>query len=58
MTTGWQGSDLVIGCPAPTEPLLRQYGQHAVMTGGSVLVFSMEMPSEQIVMHVVQPGSY
>jgi replicative DNA helicase len=56
MTTGWQGSDLVIVAARPSmgkTAFAVNMVEHAVMTGGSVLVFSMEMPSEQIVMRML-----
>ena len=56
MTTGWQKSDLVIVAARPSmgkTAFAVNMVEHAVMTGGSVLVFSMEMPSEQIVMRML-----
>ena len=56
MTTGWQGSDLVIVAARPSmgkTAFAVNMVEHAVMTGGSVLVFSMEMPSDQIVMRML-----
>jgi replicative DNA helicase len=56
MTTGWQASDLVIVAARPSmgkTAFAVNMVEHAVMTGGSVLVFSMEMPSEQIVMRML-----
>lgn len=56
MTTGWQRSDLVIVAARPSmgkTAFAVNMVEHAVMTGGSVLVFSMEMPSEQIVMRML-----
>ena len=56
MTTGWQKSDLVIVAARPSmgkTAFAVNMVEHAVMTGNSVLVFSMEMPSEQIVMRML-----
>ena len=56
MTTCWQASDLVIVAARPSmgkTAFAVNMVEHAVMTGGSVLVFSMEMPSEQIVMRML-----
>ena len=56
MTTGWQKSDLVIVAARPSmgkTAFAVNMVEHAVMTGGAVLVFSMEMPSEQIVMRML-----
>ena len=56
MTTGWQGSDLVIVAARPSmgkTAFAVNMVEHAVMRGGSVLVFSMEMPSDQIVMRML-----
>jgi replicative DNA helicase len=56
MTTGWQKSDLVIVAARPSmgkTAFAVNMVEHAVMTGGTVLVFSMEMPSEQIVMRML-----
>ena len=51
MTTGWQKSDLVIVAARPSmgkTAFAVNMVEHAVMTGGAVLVFSMEMPSEPV----------
>ena len=56
ITTGWQKSDLVIVAARPSmgkTAFAVNMVEHAVMTGGVVLVFSMEMPSEQIVMRML-----
>ena len=56
MTTGWQKSDLVIVAARPSmgkTAFAVNMVEHAVMTGGAVLVFSMEMPSEQILMRML-----
>ena len=56
MTTGWQKSDLVIVAARPSmgkTAFAVNMVEHAVMTGGAVMVFSMEMPSEQIVMRML-----
>jgi len=56
MTTGWQKSDLVIVAARPSmgkTAFAVNMVEHAVMTGGAALVFSMEMPSEQILMRML-----
>ncbi len=56
MTTGWQKSDLVIVAARPSmgkTAFAVNMVEHAVMTGRAVLVFSMEMPSEQILMRML-----
>lgn len=55
-TAGLQQSDLVIVAARPSmgkTAFSVNIVEHAVMSGGSVLVFSMEMPSEQIVMRML-----
>ena len=55
-TAGLQQSDLVIVAARPSmgkTAFSVNIVEHAVMTGLSVLVFSMEMPSEQIVMRML-----
>ncbi len=55
-TAGLQKSDLVIVAARPSmgkTAFAINMAEHAVMSGGSVLVFSMEMPSEQIVMRML-----
>ena len=55
-TAGLQPSDLIIVAARPSmgkTAFSVNIVEHAVMQGGSVLVFSMEMPSEQIVMRML-----
>jgi replicative DNA helicase len=55
-TSGWQPSDLVILAARPSmgkTAFAVNMVEHAAMSGGSVLVFSMEMPAEQIVMRMI-----
>lgn len=55
-TAGLQSSDLVIVAARPSmgkTALAVNMVEHAVMNGHTVLVFSMEMPSEQIVMRML-----
>ena len=55
-TAGLQKSDLVIVAARPSmgkTAFSVNIVEHAVMQGGAVLVFSMEMPSEQIVMRML-----
>ncbi|MEM7001213.1 MAG: replicative DNA helicase [Pseudomonadota bacterium] len=55
-TAGLQKSDLVIVAARPSmgkTAFSVNIVEHAVMQGSSVLVFSMEMPSEQIVMRML-----
>lgn len=55
-TTGLQSSDLVILAARPSmgkTALAINIAEHAVMSGKKVLVFSMEMPAEQIVMRIL-----
>ncbi|MEM7100600.1 MAG: replicative DNA helicase [Pseudomonadota bacterium] len=55
-TAGLQPSDLIIVAARPSmgkTAFSVNMVEHAVMQGGSVLVFSMEMPSEQIVMRML-----
>ncbi|NKC00220.1 MAG: replicative DNA helicase [Pseudomonadales bacterium] len=55
-TAGLQKSDLVIVAARPSmgkTAFAINIAEHAVMSGGAVLVFSMEMPSEQIVMRML-----
>ena len=55
-TAGLQPSDLVIVAARPSmgkTAFAVNMAEHAVMQGNSVLVFSMEMPSEQIVMRML-----
>ncbi|NOX49308.1 MAG: replicative DNA helicase [Gammaproteobacteria bacterium] len=55
-TAGLQSSDLVIVAARPSmgkTALAINMVEHAVMSGKAVLVFSMEMPSEQIVMRML-----
>lgn len=55
-TSGWQRSDLVIVAARPSmgkTAFAVNMAEHAVMSGGSVLIFSMEMPAEQIVMRMI-----
>lgn len=55
-TSGLQPSDLIIVAARPSmgkTAFSVNMVEHAVMQGGAVLVFSMEMPSEQIVMRML-----
>jgi len=55
-TAGLQTSDLVIVAARPSmgkTAFSVNIVEHVVMNGGTVLVFSMEMPSEQIVMRML-----
>ena len=55
-TAGLQRSDLVIVAARPSmgkTAFAVNMVEHAVMSGSKVLVFSMEMPSEQIVMRML-----
>ncbi len=55
-TAGLQRSDLVIVAARPSmgkTAFSVNIAEHAVMSGNKVLVFSMEMPSEQIVMRML-----
>lgn len=55
-TAGMQPSDLVIVAARPSmgkTAFSVNIVEHAVMSGESVLLFSMEMPSEQIVMRIL-----
>ena len=55
-TAGLQPSDLIIVAARPSmgkTAFSVNIVEHAVMQGGSVLLFSMEMPSEQIVMRML-----
>ena len=55
-TTGFQDSDLVIVAGRPSmgkSALAINFVEHAIMSDRSALVFSLEMPSEQIVMRLL-----
>jgi replicative DNA helicase len=55
-TAGLQSSDLVIVAARPSmgkTAFVVNMMEHSVMSGGTVLLFSMEMPSEQIVMRML-----
>ena len=55
-TAGLQSSDLVIVAARPSmgkTAFVVNMMEHAVMNGSAVLLFSMEMPSEQIVMRML-----
>ncbi len=55
-TAGLQKSDLIIVAARPSmgkTAFAVNMLEHAVMNGGAVLMFSMEMPSEQIVMRML-----
>ncbi|MCH1549851.1 MAG: replicative DNA helicase, partial [Pseudomonadales bacterium] len=55
-TAGLQSSDLIIVAARPSmgkTAFAVNMVEHAVMSGETVLVFSMEMPSEQIVMRML-----
>ena len=55
-TTGFQKSDLVIVAGRPSmgkSALSINFVEHAIMSGRSALFFSLEMPSEQIVMRLL-----
>ncbi|MGK0224255.1 MAG: replicative DNA helicase [Limisphaerales bacterium] len=55
-TAGMQPSDLVIVAARPSmgkSAFAVNIVEHAVMSGDTVLLFSMEMPSEQIVMRIL-----
>ena len=55
-TAGLQKSDLVIVAARPSmgkTAFSVNIVEHAVMSGGNCLLFSMEMPSEQIVMRIL-----
>ena len=55
-TTGFQKSDLVIVAGRPSmgkSALAINFVEHAIMSGRSALFFSLEMPSEQIVMRLL-----
>ena len=55
-TSGWQRSDLVVVAARPSmgkTAFAVNMVEHAVMSGGAVLVFSMEMPADQIVMRMI-----
>ena len=55
-TTGFQSSDLVIVAGRPSmgkSALAINFVEHAIMSGRSALFFSLEMPSEQIVMRLL-----
>ena len=55
-TTGFQDSDLVIVAGRPSmgkSALAINFVEHAIMSDRAVLVFSLEMPSEQIVMRLL-----
>lgn len=55
-TAGLQPSDLVIVAARPSmgkTALAINMAEHAVMSGAATLIFSMEMPSEQIVMRML-----
>ena len=55
-TSGWQRSDLVVvaaKAPLGKTAFAVNMVEHAVMSGGAVLVFSMEMPADQIVMRMI-----
>ncbi len=55
-TAGLQSSDLVIVAARPSmgkTAFAVNMVEHSVMNGGAVLVFSMEMPAEQIVMRML-----
>ena len=55
-TAGLQRSDMVVVAARPSmgkTAFAVNIVEHAVMQGGAVLVFSMEMPSEQIVMRML-----
>lgn len=55
-TAGLQSSDLVIVAARPSmgkTALAVNFVEHVVMSGGGVLLFSMEMPSEQIIMRLL-----
>ena len=55
-TTGFQDSDLVIVAGRPSmgkSALAINFVEHAIMSDRAALVFSLEMPSEQIVMRLL-----
>jgi replicative DNA helicase len=55
-TAGLQSSDLVIVAARPSmgkTALAVNFVEHVVMSGGGVLLFSMEMPAEQIIMRLL-----